>query len=133
MKVRICFGSLFGLRGNDEHTNLMTNQITEGYYQPNHPLFPNLKYRGLKDFQDQTHQLSLNKPFVGKEIELGRFPVTSDGISGNVAQDIGGIIDILLFKIPPGKGSGRFYLHVRSDGSGFCDSPLGKKLGKNKI
>ena len=126
IKVLICFGSLFGLRGNDEHTNLMTNQITEAYYKPTHPLFPNLKYCGLKDFQDKTHQLSLNKPFVRKEIELGRFPVISDGISGNVAQDIGGTIGRLLCKIPIGKGSGQFYLRIRRDGNGFCDSPLGK-------
>jgi len=126
MKVLICFGSLFGLRGNDEHTNLMTNQITEGTYKPDHPLFPNFKYCGLKDFLDKTHHLSLNKPFVRKEIELGRFPVISDGISGNVAQDIGGTIGRLLSKIPVGKGSGRFYLRIRRDGNGFCDSPLGK-------
>ena len=129
MKVLICFGSLFGLRGNDEHTNLMCNQITEGRYNSNHPLFPNLKYFGLKDFKDKTHQLSLNKPHVRKEIELGRFPVMSDGVSCNVAQDIGGSIGRLLGKIPAGKGSGRFYLRIRNDEGGFCDSPL----GKNKI
>ena len=52
MKVLVCFGSLFGLHGNNRHTNLMVEQISEGYYQANHPsLFPNLTYRGLKDFK----------------------------------------------------------------------------------
>jgi len=94
-KLLVIFGFLFGFRGNKEHTELMVDQITEGTYPSDHPLFANQRYRGVNDFKDKTHKLSTNNTYVRSEMDMGRFPVLT-GEAAGTAQDIGGAIDRFL-------------------------------------
>lgn len=126
-KVALIYGLLFGFRGNIEFLQLLVVMVTEGHYGPDHPLFPNLRYRGVSDFTDKTLKISINCPYVRAEMEMGRFPVLNeDGKASTDPQDIGGCIDRFLKKLPNGLGGGRFFLRIKKDGRSFCNSPLGK-------
>ena len=46
-KCLIGFGSLFGLRGNSEHTLMNTQQIGNGFFPENHPRWAGKEWWGL--------------------------------------------------------------------------------------
>jgi hypothetical protein len=64
-----------------------------------------------------------------REVEklVGRFSVTSDGKSGDVARDFGGALKRLVQEIPAHITKNRLYLRISTDGKTFVNSPLGEK------
>ena len=94
IKCMIGFGALLGFRGSDEHTMLMHCQIGKGHFPSSHPLFPGFEWYGLLCFlNDKTNKLSSTNDYVQEEKDaLGKFPVLSDGKTGNVKDDFGGAI-----------------------------------------
>ena len=110
-KCLIGFGSLFGFRGNSEHTNLNIQQIGNGYFPSNHPRWAGKEWWGLTHIdKDKRHRLGLNNCNVRDvEDDFGRFPVLSDGKIGNVSKDVGGAMKRIMEKIPPSSKPNRFY------------------------
>ena len=145
-------GSYIGLRGGSEHHKLERHQFVNGYYSPDHKLWPGYEYYGLSKFlKDKTQQLSMSNNYV-RELgeDFARFPVLTNGDKSdpNLRRDVGGFLkrfceafDKSLAaekkKMMAKKGGketirkwtnhNRLYKKIKKDGSGFCaNSPLGK-------
>ena len=128
-------GFLLGLRGNKEHTFMKLSQICKGFFRGDHPLFANYEYWGISHFDsDKTHKIGKKSGYV-REVEnwLGRFPVTSDGKTGDVARDFGGALKRLVQKIPAHITINRLYLRISKDGKTFVNAPLGEKTIRSRF
>ena len=107
-----------GFRGNTEHTQLLLHQVTEFKYAANHPLFANHQGVRINAISDKTHHLDMG---TGKKRDtkgVWDFPVLSDGVNGDVKNDVGGTVLRLKAKVkalPPSKKENakhRFYRQV---------------------
>lgn len=99
-KVLIIFGSRFGFRGKNEHYQLRLDQIGWGYYPDDHPDFPGLKWWGVLDWGNfKAQYLSADSSYTYEDEWVARFPVLSDGVTGDVANDAGGAIERWVMKV----------------------------------
>ena len=128
-----------GFRGNSEHTNLLLHQVKVFTYAADHPLFPNHQGVRIDDISDKTHKLDMG---TGKKRETNGvmdFPVLSDGVNGNVKNDVGGTVLRLKAKIealPPSKKENakhRFYRQVSKKNKFLVNNPLGASSVRKRI
>ena len=127
MKVIMILGFCRGLRGNDEHVNLKTHNFEVFKFGKKYKKWEGLTGVRLKEIpHDKTHKLGFNNCVVRDEKDSVPFPVLSDGVTGNVAQDLGGPIVRMLKLLKEDERCDRFYRKVKEDGSAFCAQPVGK-------
>ena len=77
------------------------DQIGSGYYPDNHSMFPGLEWWGIIDwgtFKNNCLDLDTDHTFEDNEY-VACFPVISNGISGDVANDAGGAIGRWVGKV----------------------------------
>ena len=134
----VAMGIYAGLRGNAEHTNMKIDQITTKYFPPDHPLYPNYKCVVIDGFNDKTHVLDMKTGKARDMKGLMEFPVTSDGIKGDLKNDIGGTLLRLIAKLPPSSKEGdvknRLYRRISRDGKRFLpNQALGSASVRNRI
>ena len=132
IKLMVGFGALLGFCGSDEHTYMMFHQIGSGFFPADHPLFPGTEWWGLTCFlQDKANHLSSSNDFVRQEQDaLGKFPVLSDGIHGDVKNDFGGAIKRYVESFPVPERKGCFYRKVNRSGTGFTKKQV---VGKESV
>ena len=64
-KMVIIFGCYFGFRGKHEHWQLKTIHFESGTFPSTHPVFPGLKYTGLRYMpNDKRFKLGLGTPYI---------------------------------------------------------------------
>ena len=135
----LALGLNAGLRGNSEHTNLLLHQVKPITYGPNHPLFPNYQGVRIDGISDKTHQLDM---ITGKKREtkgVMDFPVLSDGVNGDVKNDVGGTVLRLKAKVealPPSNKENakhRFYRQVSKKNKFLPNNPLGPSSVRKRI
>ena len=127
-KILIIFSTCVGLRGCQEHTDMLRSQIGCGVYPSNHPDYPNYEWWGLLNYgTEKTHKLSLATDHVRSTHEgIGKFPVLSD--KAGVVGDIGGAIKRFCALQPPDgkKKNPRLYRKVNKAGTEYLpDNFLG--------
>ena len=125
MLLMIGFGALMGFRGNKEHTQLMFSQIGNGFFGPDHPVYPGMEWYGVTHFlQDKTHKLSVKNSYSRENGEaIGRFPV----IPENPAMNFGGYLKLYCSYFDD--RTGRFYRKVNAKKNGFTKcQPIGKDM-----
>ena len=85
---------------------------------------------------EKRFRLSLNKDFVRiMENGLARFPLLSDGVSGNVEADFGGAIKRYCALFPASEQDGRFWRRISKCGNRYLGvtCPLGRNTIKKRI
>ena len=128
MKVLLIFGCLFGLRGNQEHTMLTTDNIGSGTYPDSHHAFAGMDWWGLQNICDKTFRINLSNFYARNEKDLGRFPVMPD-----LNEDMGGTIMRWMEKLKAAPKStkknkpitNRIYRRISPDGKSFENRPMG--------
>ena len=126
------FGQCFGFWGGTKHTFFTCSEIGSEKFPRNHPHFPRCEWWGLNFIKkDKKSILSLANVHVREcKKDFGKFPVLSDGKTGDVRRDYGGTIKRLYEKIPKSDRTDRFYRKIAKCGSKFCTNAY---IGKGKI
>ena len=125
-KCALILGVFRGLRGSKEQINLKTFNFLVSKYPKGH------RWAGKRCVQlseiahDKRNKINFNNPQVLDESDSVVFPELSDGLNGNVAQDIGGPILRMLDMLEKGKAQDKFYRRVNRGGKKFDNCVVGK-------